>query len=61
MDFEDFAKIGVNTVAVKPEKSETQGTIVELITDVIRGESCTQEKLDEIINKVETSIVKYTK
>ena len=53
--------IGVNTVAVKPEKSETQGTIVELITDVIRGESCTQEKLDEIINKVETSIVKYTK
>ena len=55
LDFEDFAKIGVNTVAVKPEKSETQGTIVELITDVIRGESCTQEKLDEIINKYDSS------
>ena len=43
-----------------PEKPETQGTIVELITDVIRGETCTQEKLDEIINKVENSIEIYS-
>ncbi|MDD6285267.1 methyl-coenzyme M reductase I operon protein C [Candidatus Methanosphaera massiliense] len=59
VDFEDFAKIGVKTAAVMPEKPETQGTIVELITDVIRGESCTQQKLDEIIDKVENTIEKY--
>ncbi len=59
LDFEDFARIGVKTEAVMPEKPETQGTIVEIITDVIRGESCTQEKLDEIIDKVEYTIQKY--
>ena len=58
VDFEDFASIGVKT-AVMPEKPETQGTIVELITDVIRGETCTQSKLDEIIDKVEIAIQKY--
>ena len=42
-----------------PEKPETKGTIVELITDVIRGETCTQDKLDEIIDKVENTIQTY--
>ncbi len=59
LDFEDFARVGVKTRVVMPENPETQGTIVELITDVIRGETCTQEKLDEIINKVENSIEVY--
>jgi methyl-coenzyme M reductase subunit C len=59
VDFEDFARIGVKTVGVMPEKPETKGTIVELITDVIRGETCTQDKLDEIIDKVEQAIHKY--
>ena len=59
LDFEDFAKIGVKTVAVMPEEPVTQGTIVELITDVIRGETCTQQKLDEIITKVENTLEKY--
>lgn len=59
LDFEDFAMIGVKTVAVMPEEPVTQGTIVELITDVIRGETCTQQKLDEIITKVENTLEKY--
>lgn len=59
LDFEDFAKIGVKTRAVMPEKPETAGTIVEIITDVIRGESCSQEKLDEIIDKVNFAITEY--
>ena len=59
LDFEDFAKIGVKTRAVMPEKPETAGTIVEIITDVIRGESCSQEKLDEIIDKVNFTITEY--
>ncbi|MCD7781788.1 MAG: methyl-coenzyme M reductase I operon protein C [Methanosphaera sp.] len=59
VDFEDFARIGVKTVAVMPEKPETQGTIVDIVTDVIRGESCPQQKLDEIINKAENAIKDY--
>ena len=59
VDYEDFARIGVKTKAVMPEKPETQGTIVELITDVIRRETCTQSKLDEIIDKVENTIHTY--
>ena len=59
VDFEDFARIGVKTAAVMPEKPETKGTIVELITDVIRGETCSQDKLDEIIDKVENTIQTY--
>ncbi|PAV06564.1 methyl-coenzyme M reductase I operon protein C [Methanosphaera cuniculi] len=59
LDFEDFAKVGINTKAVRPEKSESKATIVEIITDVIRGESCTQQKLDEIIDKVNQTIVDY--
>lgn len=59
LDFEDFAKIGVKTKAVMPEKPETAGTIVEIVTDVIRGESCTQQKLNEIIDKVNCTITEY--
>lgn len=59
VDYEDFARIGVKTAAVMPEKPETKGTIVELITDVIRGETCSQDKLDEIIDKVENTIQTY--
>ncbi len=59
VDYEDFARIGVKTVAAMPEKPETQGTIVNIVTDVIRGESASQEKLDEIINKTENSIEDY--
>ncbi len=59
VDFEDFARIGVKTIAAMPEKPETQGTIVDIITDVIRGESAPQEKLDEIITKAENAIKDY--
>ena len=59
LDFEDFAEIGVKTVAVMPEEPQTQGTIVEIIPEVIRGETVTQDKLNEIINKVENAIETY--
>ena len=55
VDFEDFAKIGVKTSAVMPkdEDIKSKGTIMEIVTGVIRGVSCPQDKLDEIVSKVQ--------
>ena len=51
VDFEDFAKIGVKTAQVMPDEVKTQGKIMNIVTGVIRGETASQEKLDEIIRK----------
>ncbi len=55
VDFEDFAKVGCKTAAVMPADEDigTIGTIVEIITGVVRGVTCTQEKLDEVVSKVQ--------
>ena len=34
------------------ENINTKGTVQEIVTGVIRGVSCPQEKLDEIVSKV---------
>lgn len=52
VDFKDFAEVGVRTKAVEPEKPETKGMIVDIVTGVIRGRTCPQAKIDEIIGKV---------
>lgn len=54
-DFEDFAEIGVKTREVMPDEPKTRGIIVDIVTGIIRGETCTQEQLDEIIKKVKRS------
>ena len=51
-DFEDFAKVGVRTRVVEPENPETKGTVVDIVTGVIRGQTCAQGKIDEIVKKV---------
>lgn len=56
VDFEDFAKIGVKTSKVMPDEVKTQGKIVNIVTGVIRGETASQEKLDEIIRKVKLAL-----
>jgi methyl-coenzyme M reductase subunit C len=56
VDFEDFAKIGVKTRAVMPDEPKTKGEIKDIISGVIRGETCPQEKLDEIIRKVRLAL-----
>jgi len=58
VDCEDFAKIGVKTSKVMPadEDIKTQGTIDDIITGVIRGETISQDKLDEIIRKVKLAL-----
>ena len=63
VDFEDFAKIGVKTSAVMPkdEDIKSKGTIVEIVTGVIRGVSCPQDKLDEIVSKVQKMLPELKK
>lgn len=54
VDFEDFARIGVRTRVVNPEtdKIETQGQIVEIVTGITRGQTCTRDKLNEIVKDI---------
>ena len=54
IDYEDLAAIGVKTKYVMPddENINTTGCVEEIVTGVIRGVSCPQEKLDEIVSKV---------
>ncbi|MDD1771064.1 MAG: methyl-coenzyme M reductase I operon protein C, partial [Methanomassiliicoccales archaeon] len=54
VDYEDFARIGVNTRLVRPKDEDiaTKGSIIDIVTGVVRGITCPQEKLDEIVSKV---------
>jgi methyl-coenzyme M reductase subunit C len=38
------------------ENIKTQGTIDDIVTGVIRGQTISQEKLDEIIRKVKLAL-----
>ena len=50
MDFEDFAKEGIKTRLVKPPRQNTQtkGTVVDIVTGVTRGATCTRVKLNTL-------------
>lgn len=54
VDFEDFAKIGVKTRLVMPRSRDigTRGKLMDIIIGVVRGVTCPQNKLDEIVSKV---------
>ena len=56
MDFEDFAKEGIKTRLIKPpkQKTETKGEVVDIVTGVTRGATCTRVKLNtlaKVLNK----------
>ena len=56
VDFEDFAAIGIRTSRVMPSDEDiaTRGEIKEIVTGIVRGVTCPQEKLDEIVSKVQS-------
>jgi methyl-coenzyme M reductase subunit C len=58
VDFEDFAQIGVKTRVVMPKEEDigTKGEIREIATGVIRGVTCQQDKLDEIVSKIQSML-----
>jgi len=56
MDMEDFAREGIKTSAVKPthQKTETKGEVVDIVTGITRGTTCTRVKLNtlaKVLNK----------
>ncbi|MDI9645985.1 MAG: methyl-coenzyme M reductase I operon protein C [Archaeoglobales archaeon] len=56
LTFEDLVKAGVKTRVASPENPETLGEVVEIVTDVVRGQNCPPEKIDEICEKVKRHI-----
>ena len=63
VDFEDFASIGVKTRDVMPDPVNvgTVGRIEEIVTGVVRGVTCPQDKLDEIVSKLQKIMPKEGK
>jgi len=56
MDMEDFACEGIKTRTVRPthQKMETKGEVVDIVTGITRGATCTRVKLNtlaKILNK----------
>lgn len=56
MDMEDFAREGIKTRTVRPthQKTETKGEVVDIVTGITRGATCTRVKLNtlaKILNK----------
>jgi methyl-coenzyme M reductase subunit C len=56
MDMEDFAREGIKTSTVKPthQKTETKGEVVDIVTGITRGTTCTRVKLNtlaKVLNK----------
>ncbi|WP_406662524.1 methyl-coenzyme M reductase I operon protein C [Methanolobus sp. ZRKC3] len=58
VDFEDFAMAGVKTRYVKPKKSDilAKGRVMEIVTGITRGESCSREKLNELVKAVKSTM-----
>lgn len=58
VDYEDFASIGIKTSVVMPPEDniQTRGQVVNIVTGVVRGVTCTQSKLDEIVSKVQSML-----
>ncbi len=52
VDLIDFAMGGVRTSKVEPDQPETKGIVLDVVTGVVRGQTCPQSKLDEIVGKV---------
>ncbi|WP_445476201.1 methyl-coenzyme M reductase I operon protein C [Methanococcoides methylutens] len=58
IDFEDFAKGGIKTKIVKPKSNEiqTKGKVMDIVSGVTRGESCSRDKLNELVKAVKTTM-----
>lgn len=58
IDFEDLARVGIKTRIVKPKSSEIQakGKVMDIVSGVTRGESCSRDKLNELVKAVKTTM-----
>ncbi len=58
VDFEDLAAAGVRTRLVMPDEKDiqTKGKVMEIVTGIARGESCSREKLNELVKAVKVTM-----
>lgn len=58
LDFEDLAKAGIKTRLVMPTNKNivTKGKVMEIVSGIARGESCSREKLNELVKAVKTTM-----
>jgi len=58
IDFEDLARVGIKTRIVKPKSSEIQakGKVMDIVSGVTRCESCSRDKLNELVKAVKTTM-----
>jgi methyl-coenzyme M reductase subunit C len=56
IDFEHFAEAGIKTRLVKPrpDNIQTKGTVMEIVSGITRGETCSRENLNKIVKYVKT-------
>ncbi len=56
IDFEHFAEAGIKTRLVKPrpENIQSEGTVMEIVSGITRGETCSRENLNKIVKYVKT-------
>jgi len=54
IDFEDFAKEGVPTAAVKPpaDRTETKGYVAAIVSGIVRGQTCPRKKINETVRHI---------
>jgi len=60
LDYEDFAKEGVNTRVVKPISVESRGTIIGIVNGIPRGESVKQNVLNKLITIAQNELRSVT-
>ncbi len=53
VSFEDFEAVGVST---RNKEGETPGKVVGIVSEIVRSESVSQEKLNEIVSKVKSCL-----
>ncbi|MCU0637455.1 MAG: methyl-coenzyme M reductase I operon protein C [Methanothrix sp.] len=62
MDMEDFAREGIKTAAVKPpyQKTQTKGEVVDIVTGITRGATCTRVKLNTLAKVLNRHLAEIT-
>ena len=62
MDMEDFAREGIKTRAVRPthQKTETRGEVVDIVTGITRGTTCTRVKLNNLAKVLNKHLAEIT-
>ncbi len=62
IDMEDFAREGVKTSLVKPphQKIETKGEVVDIVTGITRGATCTRVKLNTLAKALNRHLAEIT-